>query len=108
MGKGANFNWGDKHCVITPKNGLQFFSIDFSIPESIPSHTTDFIVDVISTKLKLTSFLNSLENPYCSTEQNDPYGHTTITIVENTLKFLAHVADSRWFNRNFSQIFSYA
>ena len=28
--------------------------------------------------------------------------HTTIIIAANTLKFHAHVADSGWFNKNFS------
>ena len=31
--------------------------------------------------------------------------HITIIIAANTLKFIAHVADSGWFNGNFSRIF---
>ena len=77
------FYVGDKHCVITPKKWFAIFSINFSIPESISSHSTDFIIDIIiSTKiLKLTSFLTPFkigENPYCCTKlyvQNELYHH---------------------------------
>ena len=60
MGKGANFNGGDKHCVITPKNGPQFLSISFSIPESIPSHSTDFILCKYK-NVKVDKFLKSIQ-----------------------------------------------
>ena len=97
-GKVPIFNGGDKHCVITPNN--------FCIPESISSHSTDFIIAVINTKiLKSIISFKIWESSYCCTKlhvQNEPYH---IVIVANTLKFLACVANSGWFNWNFSQFF---
>ena len=110
-GKVPIFNGGDKHHVITPKKWFTIFSINFSIPESIPSHSTDFIVDVSykHKNFKVNKFLNSLQNlrkiPISVQNCMFKMSHTTIIIAANTLKFLAHVANSGWFNRNFLQNF---